>query len=170
MDSNHRPIIYETIALSLSYGGICAVGVVRTHDSILKRDVLYQLSYDSIKTWRRLFTVSIHNMRWFSKISSAELKKHRIFSWIHACIYQIHSLTQYKGMTKTVWNMGWKKDLTNGWRPMTLNINLPSTSFGAFVATCSRETPCKECCISTLIEQSKSGMSISTPSRGVFWA
>ena len=33
MDSNHRPIIYETIALSLSYGGIRAVGVVRTHDS-----------------------------------------------------------------------------------------------------------------------------------------
>lgn len=49
MDSNHRPIIYETIALSLSYGGICAVGVVRTHYSILKRDVLYQMSYDGIK-------------------------------------------------------------------------------------------------------------------------
>ena len=49
MDSNHRPIIYETIALSLSSCGICAVSVVRTHDSILKRDVLYQLCYDSIE-------------------------------------------------------------------------------------------------------------------------
>ena len=49
MDSNHRPIVYETIALSPSYDGICAVGVVRTHYSILKRDVLYQMSYDGIK-------------------------------------------------------------------------------------------------------------------------
>ena len=98
LDSNHRPIIYETIALSLSYGGICAVGVVRTHDSILKRDVLYQLSYDSIKTWRWLFTVSIHNMRWFSGISSDESKKHRIFSWIHAWFSPMHSLTCLEGM------------------------------------------------------------------------
>ena len=90
MDSNHRPIIYETIALSLSYGGICAVGVVRTHDSILKRDVLYQLSYDSIKTWRWLFTVNIHNMRWFSKISSAESKNHYVF--LNPCLYLSNTL------------------------------------------------------------------------------